>query len=163
MSSQLFSTEENADFECFPLQEPVRVHMKKVFVPFGMNKDHSIKFEFSTNESLIAYNTMLETEQKQHAFIQSKNQEKGNQFVVMYKHKCNKKQKYHPTVLCKMPTGRRGTMFSAVVTHAKAGCIATAYTLKGKTVDAVVEMTHCWMKNGFASGHWLVRSILVHP
>lgn len=136
---------------------PLKVFLKNVYIPFGMNKNHSIKFDVNLSEDIHT--------NKGIAVIEKLDSECVNQLSKLLETKLERnytsliqKKKFKPNV-CAFIQYSQGRLTTQIIK--KTGIPVSETELKGFTGDVELVFHSFWIKDGTIYGKWKVVSILL--
>jgi len=134
----------------------IRMKIFDAHIPFGMNKNYTIKVQLSKKQSGDFFTQLQETEKG--LFEQAKTAlqiAKPGDFELYSK--TQKKGSYLPTIMCTI-AHIRDTVQTTIVQKHK-GEIVTVHDLKNKRVNIQLVQDHMWEKNNTISITWIVEKI----
>tara|TARA_B110000438_G_scaffold263146_1_gene274916 strand:- start:254 stop:628 length:375 start_codon:yes stop_codon:yes gene_type:complete len=116
-----------------------------MYIPFGRNENNTIKLEFPRNEGV----QNIDSIDKIHF-------ERAKQILTdgEYKHisKIKEKSRYPSTIMCKIPCKK--SIVQTKITSKTNSELCTIFTLRRRTVNAVIEKRDMWVINNELHSVW---------
>jgi len=149
---KLIDSSKNFKKALCPIDNEITLH--NMYVPFGTNKNMTIKFQFNKQNENIAnkINDIDLTNYK--SLIEYHNVSKDSNFI----YKIQKNKSYLSTILCTIPQIKK-----QIQTKIYSKELNTIFTLKHKKVDITIKNPFIWINSSknIISSCWIVTNIKV--
>jgi len=134
------------DFIQLKLKNSKTIHIKNMYIPFGLNENNTIKLEFPKTETTLFHK--IDSIDKKHF---------DNAIQILegkYKHisKLKEKGHYPSTIMCKIP--HKKSIIQTKITSKIRSELYTIFTLKRRTVNAIIEKKDMWIINNELHSVW---------
>ena len=136
---------------------PLKVFLKNIYIPFGMNKNHSIKFDVNLSEDIRTNKGITIIEKLDQECVQKLSTLLGKKLVRNYT-SLVKKKKFKPNV-CAFIQYNQGRLTTQIIK--KKGIPLSETELKGFIGDVELVFHSFWIKDSTIYGKWKVQSILL--
>ena len=139
------------------VNEPKEILLQNVYVPFGINKNYTIKFQFSKQNEFLA--SELTNIDKEHCKYLHEIYFKTD-MSVQHIYKVQKKSSYLSTILCTIPQIKK--QIQTIVKSSRKE-LNTVFTLQHKKVDIKIKNSYVWINTDkkIISPCWIVTHIKV--